>query len=738
MLRKYALPSLALLALVSCEMGQQPVLSPDAELPPVQPEVFDGQFFSSNDGANEHFFFEPPLVKKPMPNGDFDPGVNVLVEFCKWDADDNYCTEANLAEYTRTSGFNGEPVQVSETDQVYQVNLHTDQFNIEYQGEGQPSYVYAVVVSAIGTVASDPFPLGYAEVQFGANGKEVKEINSGNEYVGLVDGRTLPAKFRIEYGAVDFAQQEAFDCNPGADNNLIDCDVEEFVAADIPSGACVNDADLDNTVTQCPSLEVYDGSGTDLVGVLTFLDSSIPTDGAVAVFRHVASPPSPELDDTKEIGPFLEADLYNADGTKIPVPGDGVRLAICQDIDPADPDKLSIYKVDVPANADYPAETRLLKTAYNPPECEESTIGHNGSSAQDGSLLGVLRQSLGQVASLFLPEPLRALHGGLNTEEGMNDMSFFGSVEVNDIDYDVPAAGTAGYATDIAVALGHNQPGDPFVKLGEPTPTDPSNPYVGSKCPGDECIVTVEITSGPNAPRALPVTYSPSDGVYRASYTPQYDGADNVRITVNLGFDKVMDFTSTVVPPDPEIFGYGATFDYTVNNNDGSPSGISPGSGPTPFYTSGYPYCGLDVSTGTGTVDGFDWLNKTLTLTKQFLLGPIVTNVRIYASIDNDVRVILNGTDITENVFFKGTAGSWAYLVDGAGTWLKHEDCADPAQPAGFEAIWSGGTNPIDPNRPDPVSNATIYTDGSPNTLTIIARDRGVIGYVNVRAEAVF
>jgi hypothetical protein len=123
-------------------------------------------------GGSGHFYFLPPLVPHPSPAGEFDPTLTPIV---------------------RVSA-NGEPVAdlpatLSSAGEHYHANWHTNRAGLDAR------VTYRLTVLAEGVT------LGFADVVVLPNGKGLKNVNTG-EYVGLVDGRTLPIKFRIEKGAI--------------------------------------------------------------------------------------------------------------------------------------------------------------------------------------------------------------------------------------------------------------------------------------------------------------------------------------------------------------------------------------------------------------------------------------------------------------------------------------------------------------------------------------------------------
>lgn len=146
--------------------------------------------FSIWDGMNngfDHFYFLPPMVGTPSYGGTFDALATPIAEVCMLDGSD--CAAVQPAgfpvRFTMESGPGSETIRVG--DEHYIVNWHTDQFDLT-SGSG-----YRVSVFLDGCL------LGYADVDVVNGGKDLKSVDTG-EYIGLVDGRTLPIKFRIEEG----------------------------------------------------------------------------------------------------------------------------------------------------------------------------------------------------------------------------------------------------------------------------------------------------------------------------------------------------------------------------------------------------------------------------------------------------------------------------------------------------------------------------------------------------------
>jgi alpha-tubulin suppressor-like RCC1 family protein/uncharacterized protein YjdB len=150
------------------------------------------------------FYWLPPMVRNPAHTGTFDAALAPRVEICELAGD--ACGPV-LATYTTTTGPNGELVRLEATEQHYHVNWHTNQFDLS------TTTFYRISVRA-GTNAT---LLGYADVQPVSNGSGLKRVDT-DEYIGLVDGRTLPIKFRVETGIVGGIRVEPIEAEvePGA------------------------------------------------------------------------------------------------------------------------------------------------------------------------------------------------------------------------------------------------------------------------------------------------------------------------------------------------------------------------------------------------------------------------------------------------------------------------------------------------------------------------------------------
>jgi hypothetical protein len=136
--------------------------------------------------GNRHVFFLPPIVAAPgTTNGRFDPNVAAEVDICELTSVG--CLTPFIAQFSRTTGSGPETIRLE--GEQYIVNWHTDRFPVS------ASKTYRIRLRVLGTI------LGFADVQVFANSSQAKNAVTGETFA-LVDGRTLPIKFRIEEGAV--------------------------------------------------------------------------------------------------------------------------------------------------------------------------------------------------------------------------------------------------------------------------------------------------------------------------------------------------------------------------------------------------------------------------------------------------------------------------------------------------------------------------------------------------------
>jgi hypothetical protein len=174
-MKRIVLLSAACAVLVACQDQRSPT-----GVKPPWALLRDG----ANNAGNPHFFFLPPLVSQPSVSGVFNPNLKPIVVICELDV------SKNPAACSGAPPINPGPVTADLTGQQYKVNWDTRQSGISVD----KFYRIQVFGSPNGLL------LGFADVDPVSNGSELKNLSTG-DFIGLVDGRTLPIKFRIELGA---------------------------------------------------------------------------------------------------------------------------------------------------------------------------------------------------------------------------------------------------------------------------------------------------------------------------------------------------------------------------------------------------------------------------------------------------------------------------------------------------------------------------------------------------------
>jgi hypothetical protein len=218
-----ALLCLAVLTISCSEQGGAPT-APAA--PKKADVILDGAH-----GGNPHFFFLQPMVPAPSPTGTADPEASPTVVICRWD--DGKCG-AIVAYFNETEGTGSEIVRYDAASGSYHVNWHTDRC---LEGscaleDGVP-YRLRVLVRATS--------LGHADVMLGSNGAALRNVDT-DEYIPLVNGRTLPVRFRVEVGAVKVVESGESAKIGSAGGEVATADGQ--VALSFPAGALATTTDI--------------------------------------------------------------------------------------------------------------------------------------------------------------------------------------------------------------------------------------------------------------------------------------------------------------------------------------------------------------------------------------------------------------------------------------------------------------------------------------------------------------
>nr|MBK7068859.1 DUF5050 domain-containing protein [Deltaproteobacteria bacterium] len=172
-----------------------------------------------SDGAHggvEGFYFLPPMVAEPKMRGVFEARLRPLVRIDQVSGS-SASVVRTVAAFTMDTGPGGETLRVANSGAHYLVNWHTPNFDVD------PSQTYRIRVlmpqrgaclvgSAVAANGSAPggCELGFADVDLVGRGSELRNVDS-QQYVALLDGQTLPIKFRIERGLVDRDGDDRFD-----------------------------------------------------------------------------------------------------------------------------------------------------------------------------------------------------------------------------------------------------------------------------------------------------------------------------------------------------------------------------------------------------------------------------------------------------------------------------------------------------------------------------------------------
>jgi hypothetical protein len=174
--------------------------------PPTSPPSYLIQDAINNSG-NPHFFWLPPMTAQPSFSGTFNataaPTVEIR-ELAMTGCGNSDGSDRIIATFTMTTGPGGEKVGVDVAGHQYILNWHTANFNLNVAC----TYRIRVLVAGL--------PLGLADVDVVSTGAQLKRVDT-QEFVPLLDDRTLPIKFRIEDGAVFYALTGDNACRPGRD-----------------------------------------------------------------------------------------------------------------------------------------------------------------------------------------------------------------------------------------------------------------------------------------------------------------------------------------------------------------------------------------------------------------------------------------------------------------------------------------------------------------------------------------
>ena len=192
--RWYKWAATALLA-VACQ-DHRPLTSPPSFL--IQDAV--------HNGGNPHVYWLPPMEAQPQFTGTFNGTLSPIIEISELSSTATPACGAQgiIATFTTSSGPGGEKVGVDVAGQKYMVNWHTNDFSLN------PACNYRIRALISG------LELAIADVDVVSTGAALKRVDT-DQYVPLLDDRTLPIKLRIEEGAVFYASTGDDACRAGRD-----------------------------------------------------------------------------------------------------------------------------------------------------------------------------------------------------------------------------------------------------------------------------------------------------------------------------------------------------------------------------------------------------------------------------------------------------------------------------------------------------------------------------------------
>lgn len=329
---------------------------------------------AAHGGAVDGFYFLPPTVPEPVTTGTFNPYVAPRVVICELDETvDPASCGFTVADYTLTGGTDGAMITMSETDELYQVQWNTRNFDLNH------ALTYRISVYL--TVYDGALELGHADVQLGSNKGELKNVDT-NETIPLVDNQTLPLKFRVETGA---GCDGALDCGSGqvgATGGIVTT-ANGTAGVSVPAGAVDNPITI--TIRQLDPAQLPGG---------VCLPTGIRQDGACYDFDTVEEISTVQND---------ESDTFHQD----------VTVAICPSPTVLREERLTLHKYNPERQAEGVVELANASAGFL--ECDQTTGPGYIAAAPSllGRLAGAARRVFAPVASALLPGDLHARDIGL-------------------------------------------------------------------------------------------------------------------------------------------------------------------------------------------------------------------------------------------------------------------------------------------------------------------------------------
>ena len=184
-MRRRVLLCLALISVSACNGDKigQPIASPASPTKAISDGNHCVGSAPSCVNGNPDFFFLPPMVPDPTGTtnwtaGAFNPSLAPTVDICELLAISESAATGEACVASRTTSY---AAALRATDEHYAYNWKVP----------SSSTIFYRIVVRVGTKV-----LGFAEVETGSTA-QIKNVAT-QQYIPLVDGRTLPIKFRIE------------------------------------------------------------------------------------------------------------------------------------------------------------------------------------------------------------------------------------------------------------------------------------------------------------------------------------------------------------------------------------------------------------------------------------------------------------------------------------------------------------------------------------------------------------
>ena len=140
---------------------------------------------AARGGPDAHFYFLPPIVPAPSPQGTFDPDLYPVVEICQLAGPS--CGPV-VARFERSGPPRAGRLRVNRATERYVAAWRTRRAALD----SGATYRITVLLGGV--------ELGYADVDVVDRRDELRDVDR-NHFVPLLNGRTLRIRFRLEEGA---------------------------------------------------------------------------------------------------------------------------------------------------------------------------------------------------------------------------------------------------------------------------------------------------------------------------------------------------------------------------------------------------------------------------------------------------------------------------------------------------------------------------------------------------------